>query len=123
MVFDVPDDGHCFIHCVQRFFSLVFGVNITLKHLYDEALNIFMSDPDLLNDYRSVKELEETIINDTSTETILLSEMNQFFEDKQWENNLFVDFFINITRNILHIDILIVQPNRLDENVKSLFLN
>ena len=82
-----------------------------------------MSDPDLLNDYRSVKELEETIINDTSTETILLSEMNQFFEDKQWENNLFVDFFINITRNILHIDILIVQPNRLDENVKSLFLN
>ena len=93
MVFDVPGDGHCFIHCVQQFFNLVFGVRITLKHLYDEALNLFMTDIELLNNYRSVKELEETISNDSSIETILLTEMKQYFENKQWENNIFVDFF------------------------------
>ena len=51
-LFDVPNDGHCFLHCVQKFFNDVFGTDITIDHLFGKALNILSSDTDLLGRYR-----------------------------------------------------------------------
>ena len=103
-VVSVPSDGLCFISCYRQYMAEMHGRVFTLNEVRQQILEALIHNRELVQPFL----LLENTITTAQYESWIKENINDFFRNGQWQNDL-CDIIVNSFANLFSFHVIIVE--------------